>query len=116
MTDAARIAFLGGRGLLALLFVLAGVVKILGPRPYLDHMAQAHVPTLLLPAVIALELGAGAALLVGVRPREAAVALAVFCVLTATIFHHGFGDRAERTQFIKDLAIAGGLLVVAAAA
>ena len=114
--ETARVLGIGGRALIALLFVLAGIAKILGPRPFLEHMRQFHVPTVLLPAVIALELGAGATLLVGFRSREAAAALALFCILTAAVFHRGWADRAERTLFFKDLAIAGGLLVVAAAA
>lgn len=108
-----RVAAAGGRALLALLFVLAGLAKILGPQPYLDHMRAVSVPTLLLPAVIGLELGAGLLLLAGWRANWAAAALAGFCLLTASLFHHQLGDKVERTSFFKDLAIAGGLLVVA---
>jgi putative oxidoreductase len=108
------VAALAGRILLALLFVLAGLVKALGPKPYLDHMAQHRLPSVLIIGVIALEFGAGAALLVGWQARYAAAALAGFCVLTALIFHTRFSDRAERTAFIKDLAICGGLLLIAA--
>jgi putative oxidoreductase len=77
-----------GRALLASLFILAGVVKIAGPRPFLDHMAAHHI--------------------------FAAGALAVFCVATAFAFHLDLSDKAERTLFIKDLAIAGALMVIAA--
>lgn len=112
MTD--RIMALAGRVLLALLFVLAGLAKIVGPAPYLEDMVRLGVPTALLPAVIALELGAGAALLVGWQTRWAATALGLFCILTALIFHHDLADKVERTSFIKDLAIAGGLFVLAA--
>jgi putative oxidoreductase len=105
-----------GRVLLAALFVLAGSAKALGPQPYLAHMAEIGVPGFLLPGVIALEIGAGAALAIGWRPRDAAGALAVFCLLTAVIFHHQLGDRAERTQFIKDIALSGALMAIAAGA
>jgi putative oxidoreductase len=111
-----KIVTIGGRALVALLFVLAGVVKIFNPKPFLEHMTQFGVPTFLLPAVIVLELGAGLALLIGWRVRYGAGALAVFCVMTATIFHFQLGISAERTSFFKDLAIAGGLLVLAASA
>jgi putative oxidoreductase len=111
-----KIVTIGGRALVAVLFVLAGAVKILSPKPFLDHMAEVGVPTFFLPAVIALELGAGLALMIGWRVRYAAGALAVFCVMTATIFHHQLGISAERTSFFKDLAIAGGLFVMAASA
>jgi putative oxidoreductase len=105
-----------GRALIALLFILAGLGKIINPTSFLEHMTQFGVPTWLLPAVIALELSGGLAILIGWRVREAAGALGVFCVLTATIFHHQLSIKAETTLFLKDLAIAGGLLVLAASA
>lgn len=111
-----KIVTILGRALLAALFVPAGVAKIVGPKPFLEHMAQFGVPVFLLPAVIALELGGGLAILIGWRVREAAGALAIFCVLTAAIFHHQLSIKAETTLFLKDLAIAGGLFVLAASA
>ena len=110
------IVAIGGRALLALLFILAGLSKIAGPKPVLDHMRAEHVPTLLFPAVIAFELGAGAALLIGWHTEIAAAALALFCLATALVFHRDFAQRAERTQFIKDIALAGGLALLAAGA
>lgn len=103
-----------GRALVALLFILAGVAKIVGPKPFLDHMAQHHVPAVLLPAVIVLEIGAGLSVLTGWQGRWGALALALFCLATAFIFHFDLGDKAERTLFLKDLAIGGGLFILAA--
>jgi putative oxidoreductase len=94
--------------------LFAGASKIAGPQPYLDHMREFNVPTQLLPAVIALELGAGVTLLLGWRLRLAAGALGVFCLLTAGLFHYELGNKVERTHFFKDLAISGGLLLTAA--
>lgn len=111
-----RIAAIGGRALVAMLFIVAGVAKILGPEPFLGHMTRFGVPTFLFPAVIALELVAGLVLLIGWRVRDAAGALAIFCVMTAVIFHHELAISAERTSFFKDLAIAGGLFAMAASA
>jgi len=102
-----------GRALIAFLFVPAGILKITGPQPFLAHMAQHRVPGALLPLVIALEIGAGLLVLSGWQARWAALALAVFCVATAFVFHLDLGDKVERTQFVKDLAIAGGLLALA---
>jgi putative oxidoreductase len=109
-----KIVTICGRVLVALLFILAGVAKIINPKPFLEHMTEFGVPTFLLPAVIALELGAGLAILAGWRIRDAAGALALFCVMTAVIFHHQLGIAPERTLFFKDLAIAGGLFLLAA--
>ncbi len=116
MENIEKVVTISGRALVALLFILAGVVKVLNPKPFLEHMTQFGVPTFLLPAVIALELGAGLATLIGWRIRDAAGALAIFCVMTAAIFHHQLWINTERTLFFKDLAIAGGLLVMAASA
>lgn len=109
-----KLARIGGRALAAMLFIAAGIAKITHAEPYLAHMTRFDVPTFLLPAVIALELGAGLALLFGWRVRDAAGLLAIFCVMTATIFHHQLWIGAELTSFFKDLAIAGGLFAMAA--
>jgi putative oxidoreductase len=114
MTLPWTIAAVAGRVLIAALFILAGVAKIIGPRPFLDHMAQKHVPGVLLPLVVATELGGGLLVLTGFKAQWAGLALAGFCILTALIFHLDWTDKAERTLFFKDLAIAGGLLVLAA--
>jgi len=107
------VLMIGARALIAILFILAGVAKIVGPAPFLEHMAQHRVPGFLLPLVIALEFGAGLALLIGWRVSWAAGALGLFCIITALAFHLDFADKAERTLFLKDLAIAGGLLALA---
>lgn len=109
-------AYLVGRGLLASLFILAGVNKIVGPRRVLAHMAQEHVPAFTLPLVILVEIGCGAAILAGWNVPAAAGVLSLFCIATAIVFHRNFAERAERTHFFKDIALAGGLAVLAAGA
>jgi putative oxidoreductase len=79
-------------------------------------MAQFDLPGVLLPVVIAFELGAGTMLLSGWKLAYSAGALAIFCLLTAAIFHHQLSIAPERTQFLKDLALAGALAVIAAGA
>ena len=49
-----------------------------------------------------------------VHARRGALPLALFCVATAVLFHNKFGNRNELLHFEKDLAIAGGFLVLAA--
>ena len=105
-----------GRTLLALLFILAGAAKIASPQPFLDHMAAHHIPGVLLWPVILLELSAGAAVLIGWQLPFAAGALALFCIATAIGFHLDLANKVERTLFVKDLAIAGALMVIAAGA
>ncbi len=77
------------------------------------YMQKFGVPGMLLPAVIALELGGGLLIAAGVLTRVVAAAFAVFCLLTAFLFHWQFADRNQLLHFEKDLAIAGGFLVLA---
>jgi putative oxidoreductase len=70
------------------------------------------VPGQLLPLAIAVELGGGLLILVGYQTRLAALLLAGFCVATAVLFHTKLGDRNQLLHFEKDLAIAGGFLVL----
>ena len=72
------------------------------------------VPGQLLPLAIAVELGCGLLILCGYHTRAAALILAGFCLATAVLFHGKFGDRNQLLHFEKDLAIAGGFLVLAA--
>ena len=70
-------------------------------------------PLLLVPALILQVIG-GLFVAIGWNTRLAALALSLFCISTALIFHNQFGDSNEAIQFWKDLAIAGGFLVLAA--
>ena len=104
-----------GRLLLASIFILEGWSKLRGYEAATAYMTRFGVPGVLLPAVIALELGCGLMIVVGWRTRLAAAALAVFCVLAAFLFHTNVADRNQLLHFEKDLALAGGLLVLAIA-
>jgi putative oxidoreductase len=114
--DAAHIAAIAGRIALSALFILAGITKFIDPKPVRTHMEQQHVPGLLLPLVALFEIAAGTALAAGWNVAIAAGALSLFCLSTAFLIHLHLSDRAERTQFIKDIALAGGLAAIAAAA
>jgi putative oxidoreductase len=103
-----------GRALVALLFILAGISKLIGSEAVLAHMAQHHVPGVLLPLVVILEIGARMAVLSGWFVRPAALVPSGFCLATAVLFHLDFADHVERSMFFKDLALAGGLLWLAA--
>jgi putative oxidoreductase len=103
-----------GRALVALLFILAGISKLTGSEAVLAHMAQHHVPGVLLPLAVMLEIGAGLAVLSGWFVRAAALLLSGFCLATAVLFHLDWADHVERAMFFKDLALAGGLLWLAA--
>jgi putative oxidoreductase len=95
------------------IFLLAGISKISayeGTQGYMDAMG---VPGMLLPLVILLEVGAGLAVIVGWKTRWAAIALAGFTVVSAVIFHNNFGDQMQMIMFMKNIAISGGLMLLA---
>ena len=77
-------------------------------------MEAMGVPGVLLPLVILLEIGGALALIAGWQTRLAAYALAVFCAVSALIFHNNLGDQMQMIMFMKNWAMAGGLLVLAA--
>lgn len=108
-------ALLAGRLGLALLFILAGFAKLgagyAGTQGYMESMGIAGG---LLPLVIALEIGGGLAILAGFLTRWSALALAGFSVASALIFHLDLGDANQFNAFFKNIAIAGGFLVLAA--
>jgi putative oxidoreductase len=104
---------LAARLLLAFIFVHEGVFLLLNFDSAASATSKMGVPTAAFVATILLQLVAGMAIALGIFTRLGAAALAVFCFLTAFMFHTHFGVRDELLHFEKDLAIAGGLLVLA---
>jgi len=105
-------AALVGRLLMASLFLLEATSKIRGYDLAVAYMERFSVPSVLLPLAILVELGGGLLLVIGWQTRLAALALAIFSVLTAVLFHVNLADRNQVLHLEKDLAIAGGLLVL----
>ncbi len=103
-----------GRIFLAHIFLIAGVNKIFGYQGTQGYMESMGVPGELLPLVIILEIGGALALIVGWKTRWAAAALAGFSIAAAAIFHTDFADQMQMILFMKNWAMAGGLLMVVA--
>lgn len=101
-----------GRLLLAFLFVSEGYGKIGAYTDVENYMTQFGVSASLLPLVIVTELGGGLLIALGGFARAASIALAGFALLTAWFFHRG-EDLDSIIQFQKNLAIAGGFLILA---
>lgn len=108
------ITSLSGRTLLASLFLVSGLGKIAAYGGTTAYMASAGVPGSLLPLVILAEVGGALALIAGLRTRIVASLLAAFAIVSALLFHADFGDQVQQIMFLKNLSIAGGLLVLAA--
>jgi putative oxidoreductase len=103
-----------GRAALAMIFVMAGFGKITGYSGTVGYMESVGLPGMLLPLVIALELGGGLALIAGFLTKPIAAALALFSVVSAFIFHANFGDQMQSIMFMKNIGLAGGLLLLVA--
>jgi len=99
---------------LAAIFILAGLNKIGGYEGTVGYMESMGVPGALLPAVIALEVLGGIAILIGLLTRLAAFGLAVFSIAAAVLFHFNFADQMQFILFMKNIAIAGGFLLLMA--
>jgi putative oxidoreductase len=111
-----NVAATGGRLALALIFILSGVGKLAAPgatKAYIQPMGL-PLPDLAMSGAIAIELLGGLALAVGLQTRLSALGLAGFSILAAMVFHSHFADQNQMIHFLKNVAIAGGLLQVAA--
>lgn len=115
-------AALAGRILLSQIFILSGLMKIVGWSQTAEQMAaegMVAVPFFLTMAIL-FEVGGGLCVLLGWQARLGALALAFFLVPTTLIFHDfwtydGQAQQDQMQHFMKNLTIIGGLLMVAAA-
>ena len=101
-----------GRVLLALIFIIAGLGKLGDVQGFAGYMASGGLPALLAWPAILFEIVAGFLLLVGFQARITALALAAFSLVTALMFHFVPADPGQMTHFLKNLAMAGGYLMV----
>lgn len=108
------IALLIGRILIAVLFLIAAYNKFKGLGGTTAYFTKLGVPgpSISAPIVAIFEALAGLLILVGFKTRLVALALAVFVVAAALLAHTNFGDGNQLNHFLKNLAIAGGLLAL----
>jgi len=102
-----------GRLFLGHIFLLAGINKLgagySGTAGYMDSMG---VPGELLPIVIAVEIIGGLMVITGFKVKWAAYALAGFSILAGILFHSNLADQMQMILFMKNISIAGGLLLL----
>ena len=115
MKDNTQYLPLAGRALIGGLFVLSGVGKLGSYAGITAAISSVGLPfaPLGFAVTLAVEIGLGFLLLIGYRARPVAVALAIWCVVTAIFFHRNFADQNMFIHFMKNLMIAGGLLQIA---
>jgi putative oxidoreductase len=105
-----------GRLLIAALFILGGLGKLAAPEATQGYIASVGLPAPLLGLAVAVivEAGGGLLLLIGYRARLVSLVLAAFTLILAAIFHRNFADQNQMIHFLKNVAIVGGLLQIAA--
>ncbi|MEM6160224.1 DoxX family protein [Erwinia sp. P6884] len=104
--------FLVARILMPILFIVAGWGKISGYEGTQQYMESMGVPGFFLPLTILLEFGGGLAILFGFLTRFTAIVTVVFTLLTAVLFHSDASVAGNSINFMKNLSIAGGYLLL----
>jgi len=103
-----------GRILLSALFLVEGVRKFFFQEETIMYMEDYGVPEILFFPSLGLEIVFPILLIVGYKTRFSASIMALFTLTVALIFHTNFDNQMESIMFLKDIAIAGGFLIIAA--
>ena len=101
-----------GRVFLSALFLIEGVVTLFTQEQVITYMEDYGVPGALFIPTVVREILFPLLLIVGYKTRLAALIMSLFTVTVAIIFHTDFSDGMQLVFFLKDLAIAGGFMVV----
>ena len=101
-----------GRILISALFLLNGIFKINNYDGAIGWMEGFGVPGILLIPAIILEILGPVLIIIGYKTKLAAGFLSLFCIATAVIFHNDFADQIQFTSFLKNIALAGGFLIL----
>ena len=103
-----------GRVFLSTLFLIEGVGKIFTQEQVIMYMENYGVPGVLFVPAVALEILFPLLLIVGYKTRLAALVMSLFTLTVAIIFHTDFSNGMQLVFFLKDLAIAGGFMIIIA--
>ena len=103
-----------GRLLISALFLISAYNKIFSIDGTMSWMEGFGIPGLLLYPSIALEIILPLFIIIGYKARLSAGILAVFCLVTAFIFHFDFTNQIETVSFFKNIGLAGGFLFIVA--
>ena len=105
-----------GRLLMSAIFLISVTGKLSAPAATIAYIASAGLPFPRIAFAIAVlvELVGGLALIAGYHTRLSAGVLALFCVAAAVGFHNDLADQNQLVHFLKNVAMAGGLLQIVA--
>ena len=101
-----------GRVLLSTLFLVEGIGKISMQEDVIMYMENYGVPEILFVPAIILEILFPLLLIIGYRTKWAASVMALFTFTVAIIFHTNFSEGMQMILFLKDIAIAGGFMII----
>mgnify|MGYP006143286309 CR=1 FL=1 len=101
-----------GRLFISALFLLSAYNKILSIDGTMSWMEGFRIPGILLYPTIILEIILPLFIIVGYYAKLSAGLLAIFCVVTAFIFHYDFADQMQTIAFFKNIGLAGGFLFI----
>ena len=110
----ANVLDLVGRIFISALFLISAFNKIFNLDGSIGWMEGFGVPGFLIFPAIAVEIILPVLVIVGYRARLAAGVLAVFCLMTAFLFHFDFADQSQLVSFLKNVGLAGGFLFIVA--
>jgi len=104
------------RILISLIFIWSGLQKILHFSTNEQYMAMHKMPltVLFLVGAIIIELGFGLAVFFGFQTKWAALIIALYLIPVTLVFHGHIADQAQKIEFLKNLAIMGGLFLLTA--
>jgi putative oxidoreductase len=102
-----------GRVFIGLLFLLAGLGKLGDVAGFTGYLTSGGLPAFLAWPSVIFEVAVGILLIIGYQTRIVSLATAGFCVLAALLYHFNFADQTQAAMFLKNFAIAGGLLMFA---
>ena len=101
-----------GRILLSALFLIEGIGKIFMQENVVMYMEDYGVPGILFIPVVIVEILFPLFLIIGYKTRLTALVMALFTFTVAIIFHTDFTEGTQMVFFLKDLAIAGGFMII----
>tara|TARA_B100000809_G_C14624530_1_gene346139 strand:- start:56 stop:430 length:375 start_codon:yes stop_codon:yes gene_type:complete len=101
-----------GRIFISLVFLLSGFNKISNYEGTVTWMESLGMPGLFLIPAIILEIGAPILIIIGYKVKISAGLLGLFCIATAFIFHNDFSNQMQFISFVKNIALAGGFLIL----
>ena len=102
-----------GRIFLSILFLIEGIRKFFFQEETIMYMEEYGVPEILFFPSLILEILFPLLLIIGYKTRISASIMALFTLAVAIIFHTDFQNQIELIFFLKDIAIAGGFLIIA---